>query len=139
VKKPAEVSSVNVLLNCCIPGLVLIGMAAAQTRPVVLTKPVWAEKLTGVDGFIQRWVILEPIGAGGLTDAVVRATVRKEYFPDQFTVIPHDGDHVTVAGAELTWHAVDTKDYNVNLYRFAEKPGRKTSDVLFRADYRQQS
>ena len=113
--------------------LTLLGIAAAaaQAPPVVLTKPVSAEKLTGADGFIQRWLLLEPIGANGLTDSIVQATVKKEYFPDQFTVIPRDGDTVTVGGAELTWHAVDTKDYNVNLYRFAESFGKKTSDVLF--------
>ena len=99
--------------------------------PVVLTKPVTAEKLTGADGFIQRWLLLEPIGANRLTDSIVQTTVKKEYFPGQFTVIPHDGDKVTVNGGELTWHAVDTKDYNVNLYRFAESHGKKTSDVLF--------
>ena len=54
----------------------------------------------------------------GLTDNVVQAMVKKEYFPDQFTVIPKDGDKVTVDGKELTWHAVDTKLYNVNLYHF---------------------
>ena len=108
-----------------------IGCAAAQAPPVVLTKPVAAQKLTGADGFIQRWLLLEPIGANGLTDSMVQATVKKEYFPDQFTVIPRDGDKVTVGGAELVWHAVETKDYNVNLYRFAESHGKKTSDVLF--------
>jgi hypothetical protein len=108
-----------------------IGPAAAQAPPVVLTKPVSAEKLIGADGFIQRWLLLEPIGSNGLTDSIVQATVKKEHFPDQFTVIPRDGDKVTVGGAELTWHAVDTKDYNVNLYRFAESFGKKTSDVLF--------
>ena len=57
--------------------------------------------------------------------------VEKEYFPDQFTVIPHDGDKVTVGDAELTWHAVDTKLYNVNLYHFAHALGKPTTDVLF--------
>jgi hypothetical protein len=108
-----------------------IGGAAAQAPPVVLTKPVSAEKLTAADGFIQRWLLLEPIGANGLTDSIVQATVKKEYFPNQFTVIPRDGDKVTVGGAELIWHAVETKDYNVNLYRFAESLGKKTTDVLF--------
>ena len=112
--------------------LTLLGIAtAAAQAPIVLTKPASAEKLTGTDGFIQRWLLLEPIGANGLTDSVVQATVKKEYFPGQFTVIPRDGDKVTVGGTELTWHAVDTKDYNVNLYRFAESFGKKTSDVLF--------
>lgn len=105
--------------------------AAPSAPPVVLTKPVTAEKPTGADGFIQRWLLLEPIPANGLTDTIVQTTVKKEYFPGQFTAIPHDGDKVTVNGDELTWHAVDTKDYNVNLYRFAESHGKKTSDVLF--------
>jgi hypothetical protein len=85
----------------------------------------------GDQGFIQHWLLLEPIGANGLTDSIVQAAVKKEYFPNQFTVIPHDGDKVTVGDAQLTWHAFDTKDYNVNLYHFANGLGKKTSDVLF--------
>ncbi len=38
---------------------------------------------------------------------------------------------MTVGDAELTWHAVDTKHYNVNLYHFAHALGKPTSDVLF--------
>jgi hypothetical protein len=112
-------------------GVVAVLAAAAQAPPVVLTKPVSAEKLTGADGFIQRWLLLEPIGVTGLTDSAVQARVKKEYFPGQWTLIPRDGDKVTVAGAELAWHAVETKDYNINLYRFANGLGKKTSDVLF--------
>ena len=52
-------------------------------------------------GFVQRWLILEPIRvAPQLTDSAVQAVVKKEYFPNQFTVIPHDGDKMTV-GDEL--------------------------------------
>jgi hypothetical protein len=106
-------------------------VAAAQVAPVVLTKPVSLERLTDAEGFISRWVLLEPIGVTGLTDSAVKAAVKKDYFPGQFTVIPRDGDKVTVSGAELTWHAVETKDYNVNLYRFATGLNKKTSDVMF--------
>ena len=67
----------------------------------------------------------------GLGDAAVQAAVHKEYFPGQFTVLPKDGDKVTVDSAELTWYAVDTKLYNVNLYHFAHALGKPTSDVLF--------
>lgn len=83
------------------------------------------------DGFVQRWLLLEPIAANGLTDSAVQAIVKKEYFPNQFTIIPHDGDNVTVGDSQLTWHAVETKDYNVNLYHFARALGKPTSDVLF--------
>jgi hypothetical protein len=88
-------------------------------------------KAPNPDGFIQRWVILEPIPAPSLTENAVQAEVKKEYFPDQFTTIPRDGDRVSVGGTELTWHAVDTTKYNVNLFHFARSLDKPTSDVLF--------
>jgi len=105
--------------------------AIAQVAPVTLTPPASPEKVPDAAGFIQRWLLLEPIESNGLTDSAVQAAVKKEYFPNQFTVVPHDGYKVTVDGAQLTWHAVDTKLYNVNLYHFAHALGKPTSDVLF--------
>ncbi len=104
---------------------------AGQLPAATLARPVSAEKVPGADGFIQRWLLLEPIGANGLTDSIVQAAVKKAYFPNQFTVIPSDGDKVTVGDAELTWHAVDTRNYNVNLYHFAFALKKPTSNVLF--------
>ena len=104
---------------------------AGQLAAPTLTRPASPERAPSVDGFIQRWLLLEPIGANGLTDSVVQATVKKEHFPNQFTVIPHDGDKVTVGDAQLTWHAVDTRNYNVNLYHFAYALKKPTSNVLF--------
>jgi hypothetical protein len=104
---------------------------AAQIPASTLAKPAAPDKPPNTDGFIQRWLLLEPIAANGLTDSAIQAAVKKEYFPDQFTVIPHDGDKATVGGAELSWHAVDTLNYNVNLFHFARAQGKKTSDVLF--------
>lgn len=84
------------------------------------------------DGFLARWIILEPIRANNsLTDGAVKEAVKKEYFPNQFGVVPKDGDKVTVADTELVWHAVDTKEYNVNLYHFAIARNKPTSNVLF--------
>jgi hypothetical protein len=100
--------------------------AATLTRPSAPTKPPDAA------GFLQRWLLLEPIEVSGqLTDSAVRATVEKEYFPNQLTVIPRDGETVTVGGDRLTWHALDTSNYNVNLYHFAYALNRPTSNVLF--------
>jgi len=96
------------------------------------TRPVSTETAPSTAGFIQRWLILEPIPVNGqLTDGAVQADVRKEYFPNQLTVLPRDGDKVTVSGTELTWHVVDTNEYNVNLYYFASRLGKPTSNVLF--------
>jgi hypothetical protein len=85
----------------------------------------------GDDGFIKRWTILEPIPSNGLTDSAVKAAVAKEYFADQATMIPNDGDRVTRAGQEHTWHAVETTNYNVNLFHLARAVDKPTSNVLF--------
>jgi hypothetical protein len=83
-------------------------------------------------GFLRRWLVLEPIKVPGqLTESAVRAAIGKEYFPDQLTVIPRDGDRVTVVDESLAWHAVDTTNYNVNLYHFAYALNKPTSNVLF--------
>ena len=120
----------NTLAICA--GAAVLAMAAlAQTPPVTLAKPTSPVKAPDAQGFIQRWMLLEPIATTGLTDAAVQASVKKEYFPNQFTVIPHDGERVHVGEAELTWHAVDTMNYNVNLYHFAHALGKPTTDVLF--------
>ena len=79
-----------------------------------------AKKAPDVDGFIKHWIILEPVSADGLTDSIVQAAVKRQYFPGQFTIIPKDGDKVMIEGRQFTWHAVTTEDYNVNLYYFAK-------------------
>jgi len=111
--------------------LALAAVARAQVAPVTLVPVASPVKAAAADGFLQRWLLLEPIGVNGLTENAVRATVSKEYFPNQLTVIPHDGDKVKVGDTPLAWHAVDTKNYNVNLYHFAHALGKPTSDVLF--------
>lgn len=103
----------------------------AQVPPSTLTHASSGEKPAGPDGFIQQWVLLDPIHATGLTDSAVQAAVKKDYFPDQFSVLPHDGDKVRVGDEELAWHSVETKLYNVNLFHFARANSKKTSDVLF--------
>jgi hypothetical protein len=110
-------------------------MAAENSAPAPapsLTRPDSAEKAPDADGFMRRWLILEPIRCNtGLTDNAVKQAARKEYFPNQLGVIPHDGDTVSVGGEELAWHAVDTKEYNVNLYHFARARNKPSSFVLF--------
>ena len=57
-----------------------------------LTRPDSAEKAPNASGFIQRWLILEPISWNGLTDGAVKKAVKVEYFPNQFSVVPRDGE-----------------------------------------------
>jgi len=115
----------------------LFSSAGAQTGTgrgpaPTLAAPKSPAKAPGGEGFIQRWLILEPIPMKGqLTDTAVQTAVKTDYFPNQLTVMPHHADTVTVGGSELRWHAVDTTEYNVNLYHFAYALGKPTSNVLF--------
>jgi hypothetical protein len=88
------------------------------------------------DGFLQRWLLLDPINKPNRTDTVfvdgyIRNVFNTEYFPNQFTVIPHDGDKVKVGDEELAWHALDSANWNVKLFRFAYGLNKPIYGVLF--------
>ena len=130
------------LRNMCMPALVVLAgstflamaVGQSQTTPSLapfLARPASAARVPDANGFMQRWLILEPIPVNGQTESVVRAAVKTEYFPDQFTVIPHDGDKVTVAGEELAWHALDSANFNVKLFRFAYGLNKQIYGVVF--------
>jgi hypothetical protein len=104
---------------------------AARPPASSLARPVSPAKPAGADGFIQRWLLLEPIRVPGqLTESAVRTAVEKD-FSVPATPLPKDGDTVKAGDGELTWHAVDTLNYNVNLYHFAYALNKPTSNVLF--------
>ncbi len=121
----------EVLIGAAVTLAAMATLGAAQVTWPTLSKAISPERPPDAQGFIQRWLILEPIPTTGLTTSAVQAAVKKEYFPNQFTIVPHDGERTTVNNEELTWYAVDTRLYNVNLYHFAHALGKPTSDVLF--------
>ena len=113
------------------------------------------------EGFIRRWLLLEPIdkpnsGNTVFTDTYLREHFAREYFKGQQTIVPKDGQKVKAVfkqeqapagfgrGAQapektevktvtqnLTWHALDSENFNVKLFRFAEKWGQQVYGVLF--------
>jgi hypothetical protein len=87
-------------------------------------------KPTDADGFIQRWLVLEPIRVPGqLTQSAVRTAIDQDVpVPPP---LPRDGEKLRVGDSELAWHAVDTAAYNVNLYHFAYALKKPTTNVLF--------
>ena len=115
------------------------------------------------EGFIRRWLLLEPIdkpnsGNTVFTDSYLREHFNTEYFKGQQTIVPKDGQKikavyqkvevapgfgrsfgqqepaepkVTTVKQTLTWHALDSENMNVKLFRFAEKWGQQVYGVLF--------
>jgi len=122
----------------CAVGPAWFALSTAQGAPPAPAAPVTLKPVTTVksvpdaEGFIRRWVLLEPIPASGqVNESATRAAIKVNYFPDQLTVLPRDGEKVTVNGAGLAWHAVDTLHYNVNLYHFAHALNKSSDNMLF--------
>jgi len=127
-----ETSSLAVVLAASAVVLATAVTSGAAAVPAsTLSAPKTAEMKPGPDGFIRRWLVLEPIAATGLTDSVVQAAVKKGSFITELSAVPRDGEKVNVESAQLTWHAVDTSNYNVNLFHFARSLDKNTSNVLF--------
>jgi len=94
------------------------------------------ESIPDKDGFIQRWSLLEPISKPNrsnavFTDSYLRAAFDTLYFPNQFTILPEDGEMVKVGNTELAWHALDSKLFNVKLFRFAYGLSKPIYGVVF--------
>jgi hypothetical protein len=116
------------------------------------------------EGFIHRWMLLEPIdkpnrGNTVFTDSYLREHFNMQYFKGQQTIVPKNGQKVKVSFQReevpagfgrgfgqsqepakpkivnvkqtLTWHALDSENMNVKLFRFAEKWGQQVYGVLF--------
>lgn len=90
------------------------------------------------DGFIRRWLLLDPIDKPNrsntvFTDTYIRKELTAEYYPGQFTELPEDGDKVKVGKQKLEWHALESNLFNVKLFRFASRRDKQVYGVLFLA------
>ena len=88
------------------------------------------------EGFIRRWSLLEPIDKPNRTNTVftdnyLREAFSTKYFPNQMSIVPKDGEKVKVGKQKLAWHALDSKMYNVKLFRFASGLQQQVYGVLF--------
>jgi hypothetical protein len=133
LRRLASATVITVVVASSLAATDLGAQDAPARRPApTLQPPVSPSMAPDADGFIQRWLILEPIPRPGpLADSAVQAAVKKHAIPDPLTALPRDGDRVTVNDTTLVWHAVETSRYNVNLFHFAYALGKPTSNVLF--------
>lgn len=114
------------------------------------------------EGFIGRWMLLEPIAKPNrsntvFTDSYLDEIFAKQYFKGQLTDFPKDGQKVKVevdvtpqamgfampgqapqAAPEpkfekrtLLWHSLDSKLFNVKLFRFASGLQKDVYGVIF--------
>ena len=93
------------------------------------------------NGFIRRWMLLEPINYDVssntiLTESYLNENLTKPFFKGQYddSRLPRDGEKVTAVNKirqTLRWHAVESEDYHVKVFRFAEMNGCQPYNSLF--------
>jgi hypothetical protein len=143
-------------------GALSIDWVQFKNRPKYFSAITTPSAQPDEEGFIRRWMLLEPIdkpnnGNTVFTDSYLREHFNRDYFKGQQTIVPKNGQKVTAVFKQeqapagfgrgmqqapaqpevktvkqtLTWHALDSENFNVKLFRFAEKYGEKVYGVLF--------
>lgn len=95
-----------------------------------------AKKSPDANGFIQRWLVLEPIRKeiarnNILTEKYLRTTFSTDNFSTDFTVVPKHDKTVKIGVQELKWYAMESKAFNFNLYHFTYAINKPPYGVLF--------
>lgn len=95
-----------------------------------------AKKTTNDKGFIQRWLVLEPVRKeiarnNIFTDNYLRTTFATDNFSSDYTTVPKNGDMIKLGNQELKWHALESKTFNFNLYHFTYAINKPPYGVLF--------
>ena len=153
----------SLVVVCDDDAAVSVDWAQFKNRPKYFSPATATPARPDQNGFIRRWLLLEPIdkpnrGNTVFTDSYLREHFTTEYFRGQQTIVPRDGQKVKATvrqeivpagfgrGPEsqqpakpefktvsqtLTWHALDSENFNVKLFRFAEKWGQQVYGVLF--------
>jgi hypothetical protein len=95
-----------------------------------------AKKTPNAKGFIQRWLVLEPVRKNIarnniFTDNYLRTTFATDNFSNDYNTVPKNGDMVKLADQELKWYALESKTFNFNLYHFTYAINKPPYGVLF--------
>jgi len=95
----------------------------AHTLSRHFTQASAAKKTPDAKGFIQRWLVLEPVKKdiarnNILTDSYLRTTFSTDNFSPDYTAVPNNDETVKVGSQELKWYALDSKTFNFNLFHF---------------------
>ena len=107
-----------------------------KNREMYFSDPNSATATPDENGFIRRWLLLDPIDKPNrsntvFTDSYLKEQFNQTYFNNQMTTLPKPGEKVRAGNQTLEWHALDSERYNVKLFRFADINQKQTYGVLF--------
>lgn len=90
------------------------------------------------EGFIHRWLLLEPINKPNRSNLIFSYAFMQQEFARKdyqtlFKNMPKDGQtvHWKETNQKLKWHALDSKQFNTKLFRFASGLNKSMYGVLF--------
>ena len=98
---------VDLVVTCEGPGAASIDWVLFKNRPKYFSKATAAPATPDSEGFIRRWMLLEPIdkpnsGNTVFTDSYLRDHFNREYFKNQMTILPKDGQKVNAVFKQET-------------------------------------
>lgn len=87
------------------------------------------------DGFLRRWLLLEPVTKPnrtntGFTSRYVREALATSRYPGRFGEVPRDRQ-IAKGPGDLRWHALDSRLFDVKLFKLAQGLGKPTYGVIF--------
>jgi hypothetical protein len=94
-----------------------------------------AKKTPNAKGFIQRWLVLEPVRKdiarnNIFTDNYLRTTFAADNFSSDYNTVPKNGEMLQLKNQELKWHALESKTFNFNIYHFTYALNKPPYGVL---------
>ena len=73
-------------------------------------------------GFIRRWRLMEPIAVDIRSNVIFTNSWLRDKFAEELARLPQQ---------KAKWYTLDSENYNVKLFRFAEKYGKQTYGSFF--------
>ncbi|MGY3213304.1 hypothetical protein [Mucilaginibacter sp. HD30] len=94
------------------------------------------KKAPDANGFIQRWLVLEPVkksdrGNSQMTEAYLKTTLAANNFSADYNSIPTNGETIKLAGQDLKWRALDSREFNFNLFHLSYATNTTRNGVLY--------
>jgi hypothetical protein len=88
------------------------------------------------NGFIHRWMVLEPIKKdiarnNVFTDNYLLNVFKSDNFSDDYLVVPKEGESVKLGNQDLKWYGLDSKTFNFNLFNFSYDINKPKYGLLF--------
>ena len=93
-----------------------------KNRPKYFSPATATEAKPDEQGFIRRWKLMEPMAVDVRSNVIFTNSWLSKKFDEELTKLPRQ---------KGKWYVLDSENYNMKLFRFAEKYGKQTYGSFF--------